>query len=330
MDQYLKVLNESDDPAVRQNSFRLICNVIYLKKEYIDELGTDKEIVKIVLESVANQLYPFESLALFAGEELRCLMWEAIWDNCKNRKDASGQELAARLRLGVRENSKIAFKLDPGLEKEYKEKETEWKTINWFKEACEIVLISKERFEIMKTNPKIVKMIADCARETALKHGFSEVYNNSGKKDPKTENTVFLKALYLAVMERVVNSHDTTPGALPDQPQTEFCEHWIESTKERIEEPLGPVVRKRLKGNLKKIEESLEKRDPLVVDQNGQKVRASRVDHEKFAIAGDPTKGFRVVDRKKPKRDPKRLEAAEASENNSSFLNSMLERLGIF
>uniref|UniRef100_A0A1I7TUG8 Uncharacterized protein n=1 Tax=Caenorhabditis tropicalis TaxID=1561998 RepID=A0A1I7TUG8_9PELO len=326
MNKLMKVLLEGSDSDVELTCFRMVCETIHLRKEDIDELEKNPEVVKIVTGVIPNILFGAFGTST-NQEEMSEALWQAIWDKCKGRIDNAADELTSRMRRTTSDIYKGQFAENPEFEKVYREKEAAWKIESWFTEACYQTEISKERYEMMKTNPKLMKMIADCARETALKHGFSEVHNSQGKRDPKLKNAEFKRAVFSAVMEHVLNSLEPL--------EVEFRDHFIESMKERIASSDDCEAKRVDMRELKTFEDFLAHKDPYII-HNGQKMRASELDQKKFAVIENPAGGFKVIDRKdfekmKKTVDPKSLEEAEGEEEEeTSFFASILERLRIW
>uniref|UniRef100_A0A1I7TUC2 Skp1 domain-containing protein n=1 Tax=Caenorhabditis tropicalis TaxID=1561998 RepID=A0A1I7TUC2_9PELO len=308
MEKNAKVLlNHSTD---KLKTFRTIADLIHLTEKDIDEMEKNPKIVKIVSESL-SALGSSPNCTITKDKATSNALIQAVWDKCKGRTDAAAEELMCRLRRANHEHCKKSFLLNNSVS------EADWKMLLWFQEVCKIVGISIARYKKMATKPKMMKMISDIARKTALKYGFSEVFNEEENREPKLKEQKFQNELSLSVLSHVTKSND--PLVM------DFRNNIIGSANDWIDDCESS----------KTIEAVLEQKDPTVV-YNGQKMRSSKVDQMNVGDgAGDVDKNFE--DRNK---DLKSLEEGfeeeigEESEGEEeggvlSFLSSMLERLRI-
>uniref|UniRef100_A0A1I7TUG9 MIF4G domain-containing protein n=1 Tax=Caenorhabditis tropicalis TaxID=1561998 RepID=A0A1I7TUG9_9PELO len=295
-----------DARIVNLEAFRLICGyIINFKKEDIEERVESRE----------------------EGSDI---IWQAIWDHCcELQGNAAAEELKVRLRRTKLENLEELLGDFP----EFREAETKFKRRLWFMKTCSILGITKERKNMMETDPEMVKMISDIAKEIALKHGFSDFYNvifdaintlkiglsvfqNAGKDEPKLNDTEFQDELY-----REVHIALRSTGRL----ETEFADHWIESMKERIERMDDSEEKKAEIEAVKKFEDYYEWNDPFVV-HNGQRMRSSKVDQEKFAVVEDDDGGFKVIDKNDlgtENKDPDSLEGSKGDEEEIAYFGGV-------
>uniref|UniRef100_A0A1I7TUC7 SPK domain-containing protein n=1 Tax=Caenorhabditis tropicalis TaxID=1561998 RepID=A0A1I7TUC7_9PELO len=326
--------------------FRLFGGLIHWKKEDIDEMEKNPEIVEIVIQATTNQSFTFEKEPI---SDVRFdSAWRTIYESCLHRSGPAVEELRGRMRRSAADYFKTKHGNNPNFEKLRRKNEIEWKTSVWFKESCSRLLITNDRYKMMKTNPEMVKMIGKCARKTALKHGFSEVINNEEKRDPKLADREFVIALFRAIPNRCLKYLDPL--------ETEFAEHFIESRKLWIEQlKVSEEEKKSLMEYLIYLQKEIDEKDPFVV-HNGQKMRASKVDLKKFDFDEDDNGEIKVIDRKMKNKDPKSLEEGseeeideesdeetdedsdddseeeseeEEEEGEGSVISSMLGRLGL-
>uniref|UniRef100_A0A1I7TUC8 RING-type domain-containing protein n=1 Tax=Caenorhabditis tropicalis TaxID=1561998 RepID=A0A1I7TUC8_9PELO len=327
------------DPKVMEETrrqleyFRIFGGLIHWKKEDIDEMEKNLEIVELVMNSIANQSFSFDSKEPISDVRFDPA-WRTIYESCLHRSGPAVEELRGRMRRSAADYFKEQNGNNPNFEKLRQKKENEWKTSVWFKESCSRLLITKERYQMMKTNPKIVKMIGECAREIALRHGFAEVINNEEKRDPKLTDEEYRKDLFKTMLSQIMTA--------VDQLDTEFAEHLLESRKVWIEKRnVSEEEKKSLMEYLVYLQNEIDEKDPFVV-HNGLKMRSSKLDHEKFKVVKDENGEWKVVDKKDlvmRNKDPKSLEEGseeeigeesdEDSEEEPSFLGSMLGRLGL-